>query len=83
MLSPSKLKYLRLLHNLTQTDIAKELHVTKNYISQIENGKLTYSQEQHNKIVNAIYKVSEQKKKQKENVGEILTDVTKAIKDKK
>lgn len=82
MLSPSKLKYLRLLHNLTQTEVGKEIGASKNYISEVENGKNNYTQEQHDKIVNAIYTVSERKKKQSENVTEILEDVGKTVKKK-
>jgi len=57
MLSPQKLKYLRLLHDLTQSEVGKEMGVTKNYISELENGKAQYSEDQQNKFVNAIYKV--------------------------
>ena len=83
MLSPEKLKYLRLLHNLTQTDVAKEINATKNYLSMLENNKEPYSQEMHDKIVNAIYKVSEGKKKRKEeNIQEIIEDVGAEVKKK-
>jgi len=77
MLSPQKLKYLRLLHDLTQSEVGKEMGVTKNYISELENGKAQYSEDQQNKFVNAIYKVHEGKKSV--NVEEILNDVTKEV----
>lgn len=78
MLSPEKLKYLRLLHNLNQTDVARRIGATKNYISEVENGKAVYSQEMHDKIVNAIYKASQEKKLG--NVEEIIEDVGKTVK---
>jgi transcriptional regulator with XRE-family HTH domain len=63
VLNPSKLKLLRLINDITQKELATEMGVSKNYISMVENGKRGYSQEQHDRYVNAIYKVSADKKK--------------------
>jgi len=82
MLTPTKLKYLRLLHGLTQSELAKKIPSTKNYISEIENEKVKYSEEQCLKIVNAIY-LAHADKKSKENVTEILEDVTEVVKNMK
>lgn len=83
MLSPEKLKYLRQLHNLSQKEIGDELGISKNYICMIENRKHTFSKEQHDRYVAAVYKVSAKKNKQKENVEEILQEVEKTVKENK
>lgn len=61
MLTAEKLKFLRMLHNLTQKEVAEYLGVTRNYISQVENGKLTYSKEKCKEILNAIYTLASKK----------------------
>lgn len=58
-----RLRYLRVLYQLNQTEIGKSIGTSRNYISQIENGKLQISKEQYNKLINAIYKIGEAKKK--------------------
>jgi transcriptional regulator with XRE-family HTH domain len=65
VLSPDKLKFLRLIHDVTQKEIGDEMGTSKNYISMMENGKRSYSKEQHNRYVNAVYKVSSIKKNKK------------------
>lgn len=65
MLSPDKLKFLRLIRDVTQKEIGDEMGTSKNYISMMENGKRSYSKEQHNRYVNAVYKVSSIKKNKK------------------
>lgn len=80
MLSAEKLKYLRLLHNVTQQELGNMIGTSKNYISELENRKKTYSQQVHDKIVNAIYKISEQKKLKEEDVTEIVKDVGEEVK---
>ena len=75
MLSPGKMKFLRQLHNLSQKDVGDYMGVSKNYISMVENGKHYYSKEQHDRYINAIYAVSQEKKKQKEDTTEILDDI--------
>lgn len=67
-----RLRYLRLIYNLTQSDIAKELGVTRNYLSQIENEKLVMSKEKFNEIVDIIYKIGEQKRK--EDIKQIIKE---------
>lgn len=81
MLSAEKLKYLRLLHNLTQKDVADALGCKRNYISMLENRKQNMSQEWHDKYVATIYKVAEEKKKQ-QNVEEIAEVVAEEVKNK-
>ena len=68
MLSPDKLKFLRLIHDVTQKEIGDEMGTSKNYISMMENGKRSYSKEQHNKYVNAVYKVSAKNKSKEKEV---------------
>jgi len=78
MLSPEKLKFLRALHGLTQTEVAKKVPCTKNYLSEVEGGKAQYSDKQSLKIINAIY-MAHAEKKTKNNVKEILEDVTEVV----
>lgn len=82
MLSAEKIKYLRLLHGVTQQEVGDFLGVSKNYISMIETGKRSYSSEMHDKIINAIYSIDQQKQKQKDNPTEILADVSSIEKSK-
>lgn len=83
MLSPEKLKYLRLLHSCTQKEIATEMGITKNYISMIENRKESYSQEWCDKYIKAVYIVAEEKKKiTNDEVVEIIEDVKNVVKNK-
>ncbi|NGT53018.1 helix-turn-helix transcriptional regulator, partial [Clostridium perfringens] len=43
MRKSERLKYLRIIYNLSQKDIAQELGITRNYLSQLENEKLVMS----------------------------------------
>ncbi|EHK2345804.1 helix-turn-helix transcriptional regulator [Clostridium perfringens] len=70
MRKSERLRYLRLIYNLTQNDIAKELGATRNYISQLENEKLTMSEDKFKEIVDCIYKIGEQKRK--EDIKQII-----------
>lgn len=72
MRKSERLRYLRLIYNLSQTDIAKELGVTRNYLSQIENEKLAMSGDKFNEIVDCIYKIGEQKRK--EDIKQIIQE---------
>lgn len=58
-----RLRYLRVLYGLNQTEIGKSICTSRNYISQIENGKLQISDDQYNKLINSIYRIGEAKKK--------------------
>lgn len=57
-----RLRYLRCLYQLNQTQIGKAIGTSRNYISQVENEKLPISEEQYNKLINAIYRIGEAKK---------------------
>lgn len=72
MRKSERLRYLRLIYNLSQTEVAKELGVTRNYLSQVENEKLAMSEEKFNEIVDIIYKIGETKRK--EDLKQILKD---------
>ncbi|MFT5872844.1 MAG: transcriptional regulator with XRE-family HTH domain [Clostridium sp.] len=50
-----QLKHLRIVHELTQSKIADELGISRNYISMVENGTRKYSKEWHDNYVNTIY----------------------------
>lgn len=72
MRKSERLRYLRLIYNLTQQDIAKELGVTRNYLSQLENEKLIMSEDKFGEIVDCIYKIGEQKRK--EDIKQIIEE---------
>ncbi|EPY6472013.1 helix-turn-helix transcriptional regulator [Clostridium sporogenes] len=85
MLSAEKLKFLRLLHNISQKDLGAEMGISKNYISMIENRKEGYSQDWHDRYVKAVYKIAEMKKNEKniEKVEEIKEEIKKTKTKKK
>lgn len=62
MRKSERLRYLRVLYNLNQTEIGKSIGTSRNYISQLENERLQISQEQYEKLINAIYRIGEAKK---------------------
>lgn len=72
MRKSERLRYLRLIYNLTQQDIATEIGATRNYISQLENEKLTMSDDKFGEIVDCIYKIGEQKRK--EDIKQIIEE---------
>lgn len=61
-----RIRFTRIMYGITQESVAKALGkgVTRNYISQIENNKLQFSEGKYIEIMNAIYKVGEQKKRE-------------------
>lgn len=61
-----RLRYTRILYGLTQTEVATELGCKRNYISMVENGN-DMSEEKYAEIMNAIYKVGEEKKRKLKN----------------
>lgn len=56
MLSGYKLKMLRIKKRVTQTKIAKDLGVTRNYISMIENEHRDLNEEQYKKYLDSLYR---------------------------
>lgn len=72
MRKSERLKYLRIIYNLSQKDIAQELGITRNYLSQLENEKLVMSEDKFNEIVDIIYKIGEQKRK--EDIKQIIDE---------
>ena len=82
MLSPEQLNFLRLAHKVSQTEVAKEMGVSKNYISMIENRKVSLSEEQYRKLVDAIY-TAHRKKNSKQEVEETIEAVKEEITKKK
>lgn len=72
-----RLKYLRVLYQLNQTEVANSIGVKRSYISQLENEKLPISEEQYEKLLNGIYKVGEAKRKRAlvEDIEEIKEEL--------
>lgn len=60
-LSYDMLQRMRIMNDISQNKLAKEIGCSRNYISMIENGKQTYTEEQCNKILNALYKLIQEK----------------------
>lgn len=76
-----RLRYLRILYGLNQTDIGKSIGTSRNYISQLENEKLQISKHQYDKLVNAIYRIGEAKKQGKLKI--VLEEITKELNNRK
>ena len=38
-----RIKYYRSLHNISQTELAKRINISKSFLSRIENGKTDYN----------------------------------------
>lgn len=72
-----RLKYLRVLYQLNQTEVANSIGVKRSYISQLENEKLPISEDQYEKLLNGIYKVGEAKRKRAlvEDIEEIKEEL--------
>lgn len=80
MLSVEKLKHLRLLQNLSQSNIANVLGVSKNYISMLENRKQNFSEDFYTRWLNAIYKLSSMSpSQQKEYINRLKEEAKKEI----
>ncbi|NMM65537.1 helix-turn-helix transcriptional regulator [Clostridium sp. P21] len=78
MLSPEKLKFLRLLHSISQTELGKEMDgISKNYISMVENRKTKYTDEWEQKYIKAVYTIAARKKNEKniEQVEEMAQEI--------
>lgn len=80
MLNIEKLRDLRRLHNVSQIELGKELGVTKNYISMVENRHEKLTKQFHDRYINAVYKISMRKQNESifnelENVKEVVQSV--------
>lgn len=84
MLDGQKMKHLRLLQNLTQSNVGAVLGCTKNYISILENRKQFCSEEFYQRWLNAIYKLgSMTKQEQKEYIKQLKSESEKDLKKNK
>lgn len=82
MLDGQKMKHLRLLQNLTQSNVGAVLGCSKNYISILENRKQFYSEEWYQRWLNAIYKLgSMSKQEQKEYIKQLKEDSQNDLKE--
>lgn len=70
-----RIRRTRTDYNLSLEQVGKELGVTKNYLSQIENNKVVATEDKLIDILNAIYRVGEREKKKQEE----LTTIDKVI----
>lgn len=76
-----RLRYLRILYGLNQTQIGKSIGTSRNYISQLENEILPVSKEQYNRLVNAIYRIGEAKKQGLLKI--VLEEITEELNNRK
>lgn len=76
-----RLRYLRILYGLNQTQIGKSIGTSRNYISQVENEILPVSKEQYNRLVNAIYRIGEAKKQGRLKI--VLEEITEELNNRK
>ena len=60
------IRNLRIKYKISQNELGKALKVTRNYINMVENntGNTSLSVEQAERIINMIYKMGEEKKKE-------------------
>ena len=70
-----RIRRTRTDYGLSLEQVAKELKVTKNYLSMVENNKTIVSEEKLVEILNTIYKLGEQERKKEEE----LTIIDKVI----
>lgn len=66
-----RIRYTRTNYKLSLEQVAKELGVTKNYLSQIENNKVVATEDKLLEILNAVYKVGERERKKQEELTTI------------
>lgn len=76
-----RLRYLRILYGLNQTQIGKSIGTSRNYISQLENEILPVSKEQYNRLVNVIYRIGEAKKQGRLKI--VLEEITEELNNRK
>ena len=70
-----RIRRTRTDYGLSLEQVGKELGVTKNYLSQIENNKVIATYDKLLEILNAVYKLGEQERKKQEE----LTIIDKVI----
>ena len=70
-----RIRYIRTNYGLSLEQVAKELGVTRNYLSQIENNKVVATDDKLLEILNAVYQVGERERKKQEE----LTIIDKVI----
>lgn len=76
-----RLRYLRILYGLNQTQIGKSIGTSRNYISQLENEILPISKAQYERLVNAIYRIGEAKKQGRLKI--VLEEITEELNNRK
>ena len=67
----ARIRRTRTDYNLSLEQVGKELGVTKNYLSQIENNKVVATDDKLLEILNAVYKVGERERKKQEELTTI------------
>ena len=70
-----RIRFTRTNYGLSLEQVAKELKVTRNYLSMVENNKTPATEDKLIEILNCIYKLGEQERKKEEE----LTIIDKVI----
>ena len=81
MSTGERLRYLRILYQLNQTQIGKAIGTSRNYISQVENEILPISKAQYERLINAIYRIGEAKKQGRLKI--VLEEITEELNNRK
>lgn len=76
-----RVRMTRAIYDITQLNVADFLGCSKQYITQIETGKLTATDERMEQILNAVYSVGELKKQGR--LKEVLEELKKANENNK
>lgn len=71
-----RIRMTRSIYDITQLNVADFLGCSKQYITQIETGKLTATDERMEQILNAVYSVGELKKQGR--LKEVIEELKKA-----
>ena len=66
-----RIRRTRTDYGLSLEQVGKELGVTKNYLSQIENNKVVATEDKLIDILNVVYKVGERERKKQEELTTI------------
>lgn len=57
MLDVEKMRSIRTMYRVSQTELGKEMGITKNRISQVENRAVSLTREFHDRYMGAIYNI--------------------------
>ncbi|GAA0780270.1 helix-turn-helix domain-containing protein [Hathewaya limosa] len=80
MLSIEKMRNIRNLYHINQSDLGKEMGISKNRISQVENHAVGLTREFHDRYMSAIYTIVQ---KDKNKLTDDMLEMAEAIEELK